>query len=110
MVIASAGRRPFFRDQDAAPMDHAPKKVTLSQIGQIALTVRDMDRAITFYRACLGLKFLFQAPNVAFFDCGGIRLMLGQSENPQQKPNGTIMYYRVDDLDTVFAALKEDGV
>ena len=38
----------------------------LGRIGQIALTVHDMDRAIAFWRDTVGLKFLFQAPNVAF--------------------------------------------
>jgi methylmalonyl-CoA/ethylmalonyl-CoA epimerase len=83
--------------------------IRLTQIGQIALTIEDMDRAIVFYRDNLGMKFLFQAPNVAFFDCGGIRLMLGKNENPEQKSNGTILYYTVDDIDGAFAALRERG-
>jgi methylmalonyl-CoA/ethylmalonyl-CoA epimerase len=81
----------------------------LTQIGQIALTVRDMERAIAFYRDTLGLRFLFQAPNVAFFDCGGVRLMLGQSENAGEKPTGTILYYKVSDMDVAFASVKERG-
>ena len=45
----------------------------LGRIGQIALTVHDMERAIAFWRDTVGLAFLFQAPNVAFFDVAGVR-------------------------------------
>jgi len=69
------------------------------------LKASDTARTAAFYRDCLGLKFLFQAPNVGFFDCGGIRLMLGQSENPDRQPAGTILYFKVDDIDTACAAL-----
>ena len=43
----------------------------LGQIGQIALTVSDIARAVTFYRDSLGMQFLFQLPSLAFFDCNG---------------------------------------
>ncbi len=90
-------------------MNDTPRPPASVQIGQIALTVRDLERAITFYRDALGLPFLFQAPNVAFFDAGGIRLMLGQSEVPEQSPGGTILYYRVGDLDGACAGLLNRG-
>lgn len=80
--------------------------VSLSQIGQVALTVRDMDRSIAFYRDTCGMRFLFRAPNVAFFDCSGIRLMLGQSEKPDEELRGTVIYYRVDDIHQAFERLK----
>jgi len=44
----------------------------VSAIGQIALTVTNLPRALQFYRDTLGLKFLFEASNMAFFDCGGV--------------------------------------
>jgi catechol 2,3-dioxygenase-like lactoylglutathione lyase family enzyme len=56
---------------------------SVSAIGQIALTVTDLPRAVAFYRDVLGLKFLFEAPNMAFFDCGGVRLMLTVSDTPE---------------------------
>ena len=82
----------------------------LGRISQIALSVHDMDRAVAFYRDVVGLKFLFQAPNVAFFDVAGVRLMLGQAEPPELKPAGTILYFESTDLDADFAALKSAGV
>jgi catechol 2,3-dioxygenase-like lactoylglutathione lyase family enzyme len=55
-------------------------RALVSAIGQIALTVTNLPRAVEFYRDTLGLKFLFDAANMAFFDCNGVRLMLTISE------------------------------
>ena len=55
--------------------------VALNQIGQIAITVRDLPRAVNFYRDVLGMRHLFDAgPKLSFFDCGGVRLMLDVPE------------------------------
>ena len=77
--------------------------------GQIALSVTDMERSIAFWRDTVGLKFLFQAPNVAFFDVDGVRLMLGAAESPAAKPAGTVLYFEVDDLDATFELLRDLG-
>ena len=45
----------------------------VTSIGQIAMTVQDMPRAVAFYRDILGLKYLFEATGMAFFDCNGVR-------------------------------------
>lgn len=82
----------------------------LGRIAQIALSVRDMDRAVAFWRDTVGLTFLFQAPNVAFFDVAGIRFMLGESETPDVDPAGTVIYFDVADIDASFAALRARGV
>ena len=56
----------------------------LSRIGQIAMNPRDFDRAVTFYRDTLGLRFLFTAPpHLAFFDCDGVRLLLDMPEDKE---------------------------
>ncbi len=55
----------------------------LSQIGQISIIVHDVKKAIMFYRDKLGMKFLFEIPNAAFFDCGGVRLYLSEPESPE---------------------------
>ena len=81
----------------------------LGRIGQIALSVGDLPRSIAFWRDTVGLKFLFEAPNVAFFDVAGVRLMLGRNETGDSKPSGVVLYFEVDDLDAAFAALRERG-
>lgn len=84
-------------------------ELSLSTIGQIALTVRDIAPAIEFYRDKLGIRFLFQAPNMAFFDCGGVRLMLGPSEGTTESFS-SILYFKVADIQSAAETLKSRGV
>src|SRR5260221_5451784 len=85
----------------------------VSRIGQIAMTVGDLPRAVAFYRDVLGMRFLFEAPPaMAFFDCGGIRLMLSLPEQGGADPGrqfGSI-FYAVDDIHAAAAALEARGV
>jgi len=81
----------------------------LTQIGQIALTIRDLERSIAFYRDTLGMHFLFQAPNMAFFDCGGVRLMLGVGERSGEVFS-SVIYYKVDDIEKAAETLSGRGV
>jgi methylmalonyl-CoA/ethylmalonyl-CoA epimerase len=81
----------------------------LAQIGQIALPARDLDRAVAFYRDTLGVPFLFRVPNLAFFDCAGVRLMLGTPEGPEQERAGSTLYFRVADIRAAYQALRERG-
>jgi methylmalonyl-CoA/ethylmalonyl-CoA epimerase len=82
----------------------------LSSITQIAMTVRDTSRAVSFYRDSLGLQLLFEAPpNLAFFNCGGIRLMLSPAEGPFEPP-GSILYFAVDDIRLKHQELVARGV
>jgi predicted enzyme related to lactoylglutathione lyase len=83
-----------------APIPIGP---TLSKIGQIFVNVKDLDRAIAFYRDTLGMTFLFQAPpGMAFFDCDGIRIMLGIADRPEIDHPASIIYYKVDDIEKVY--------
>src|SRR5688572_12453710 len=83
----------------------------LTQIGQIAINVQDLQRAVTFYRDTLRMHFLFEAPGgLAFFDCGGIRLMLGVAEKPEFSHPASILYYRVPDIGAAYETLSERGV
>lgn len=82
----------------------------LNQIGQIALTVKDLDRVVAFYRDRLGLTFFFQVPNMAFFDCAGVRLMLGTPEDEEAPGGNSIIYFRVPDIQAAAQALREKGV
>ena len=82
----------------------------LSRILQIAVTVRDTARAVRFYRDTLGLRLLFEAPpNLAFFDCDGVRLMLTPAEGAFQPP-GSILYFAVDDIRLKHQELTARGV
>lgn len=82
----------------------------LSRLQQISMRATDVPRATAFYRDVLGLKFLFDAPpNLAFFDCGGVRLMLGVAEGEFDHP-GSILYFAVDDIQAMRAALGAKGV
>jgi methylmalonyl-CoA/ethylmalonyl-CoA epimerase len=83
----------------------------LGSIGQIAYTVSDVGRAVAFYKDAVGLKLLFEAPpGLAFFDCGGIRLMLSQPEGDFKPGSSAVMYFRVADIESVQRALKARGV
>jgi methylmalonyl-CoA/ethylmalonyl-CoA epimerase len=82
----------------------------LSQIGQIAINVQDVERATAFYRDTLGMRFLFAFPGLAFFDCGGVRLMLSRAEDPKLDHPASILYYRVADIEATHQALAARGV
>ncbi len=82
----------------------------LSSIGQIAITVTDVERATSFYKDVLGLPHLFSAPpGLSFFQCGDVRLMLSAAEDPALAPPGSILYYRADDVAAAHARLVEGG-
>jgi len=88
-----------------------PAPVSLSQIGQVSMRARDLDRAVTFYRDKLGLPFLFKAPpQLAFFDCAGVRLLLDVPEDKEFDHPGSILYFRVDDIQHMHQSLVARGV
>ena len=86
--------------------------MNLNQIGQIALHAEDLNRAVAFYRDTLGMRLLFQAPpGLAFFDCGGIRLMLDavkEKDTPERL--SSLIYYKVADLNATYETLVSRGV
>lgn len=82
----------------------------LSRIHQISIRAHDTERAVRFYRDTLGLKLLFQAPPaLAFFDCGGIRLMLSPPE-AEFDHQGSIIYFGIEDIKATREALVAGGV
>lgn len=85
--------------------------VALNRIGQIALNVRDLTRAVNFYRDTLGMRHLFDAaPQMSFFDCGGVRLMLGIAAKPEFDHPASILYYQVADIEAAHRELTGKGV
>jgi len=85
-------------------------KLALTQIGQISVTIHDLARAVAFYRDTLGMKHLFSAGTMAFFDCGGIRLMLALPEKPEFDHPSSILYYKVDAIEAAAETLAARGV
>jgi predicted enzyme related to lactoylglutathione lyase len=81
----------------------------ITSIGQISIIVHDLPRATGFYRDVLGLPLLFTAPNMAFFDCGGVRLMLGPASSPELDHPSSILYFRVPDINAAHRRLVEMG-
>ena len=80
-------------------------------IGQLLIPVDDLGRAVPFYRDVLGLQFLFSAPpQMAFFQCGGVRLLVGVPPAGQTAQRGSSIYFQVADIGSVFASLNEKGV
>jgi predicted enzyme related to lactoylglutathione lyase len=78
-------------------------------IGQIAITVRQLPRAVVWYREIFGLKFLFEAGHMAFFDCGGVRLMLSFSEQVESTYS-SVIYFKTSDIYTESQHLTAKGV
>lgn len=83
----------------------------LERIGQIQISVDDIARAERFYGDTLGLRHLFSfPPRLAFFDAGGVQLMLDVPEAGRARATGSILYFMVDDVEAAHAALRERGV
>lgn len=82
----------------------------LSRIGQIYVTAHDLDRACAFYRDTLGIRELFRVPRMAFFDCAGVRLMLGLPEKPEFDHPSSVLYFDVPDIEEAHRALAGRGV
>jgi catechol 2,3-dioxygenase-like lactoylglutathione lyase family enzyme len=92
-------------DQKDTPMTAQP--VQLGPIGQISRHVRNIDEACEWYGRVLGLPHLFTFGKLAFFDCGGTRLFLNESEAPGPE---SIVYFRVPDIAAAHAELSGRGV
>jgi methylmalonyl-CoA/ethylmalonyl-CoA epimerase len=92
-------------------MEATATGIGISRIGQIAINAHDVERAAAFYRDALGLKLLFKAPpGLAFFDCGGVRLMLSRPDKPEFDHPSSILYFAVPDIQAAHARMKEHGV
>ena len=91
-------------------MEMTGDAVKLDTIGQIAVNVKDVARATAFYRDVLGMKFLFAPPNLAFFDAGGVRLMLTTAEKGEFDHPASILYYKVGDIVATHRSLVAKGV
>ena len=84
--------------------------MTLTGILQIAVSVKEIDRATAFYRDVLGLPLLMTAPNMAFFNCGGVRLYLSSGIKPEYAGPNSFIYFRTPDIDALLADAKSKNV
>jgi|SRR5579872_4753484 len=91
-------------------MSAAATTLGITNIGQISIIVKDVERATAFYRDVLGLPLLFAVPGMAFFDCGGVRLMLGTASSPELDHPSSIFYFRVPDIQAGYQRLVEHNV
>jgi len=82
----------------------------LQAIGQIAVRVKDLPRAVAYYRDVLGLSYLFEAPGLAFFQCGTVHLMLSGAEEPEFDHAASVLYFDVAEIQVAYRSLLQRGV
>lgn len=82
-----------------------------AKVGQVLIPIDDFEKGVAFYRDILGLPFLFAAPpQMAFFNCGGVRLLVGVMPAGQKAQRGSAIYFQVPDIHAVFSFLKGKDV
>lgn len=91
-------------------MSPATRDLAHASIGQIAIVVHDLERAVAFYRDLLGMRYLFAVPKMAFLECGGVRLMLTLPEQAEFDHPASIIYYKVDQIERTYETLSGRGV
>jgi methylmalonyl-CoA/ethylmalonyl-CoA epimerase len=80
-------------------------------VAQVMIPVDNLERGVAFYRDTLGLPFLFTAPpQMAFFQCEGVRLLVGVLPAGQAPQRGSAIYFQVEDIQDVFQTLSTRGV
>ena len=81
----------------------------IARLGQISLTVSNLENAKKFYRDRVGLTMLFEVPNMAFFDCGGVRIMVTLPEQGKALSN-SVFYFVVADIEAAHREMADRGV
>lgn len=85
--------------------------VGIARLGQVQIRAHDVERAADFYQQVLGLRLLFKAPpGLAFFDCGGVRLLIDHPDKPEFDHASSILYFAVPDIHSAYAKMKGKGV
>jgi catechol 2,3-dioxygenase-like lactoylglutathione lyase family enzyme len=84
--------------------------VGIEKVGQISVNVKELPRAVAFYRDALELPLVLDTPGMAFLDCGGTRLMLSVPTASEFDHPGSVLYFTVRDIAAAHAALVERGV
>jgi methylmalonyl-CoA/ethylmalonyl-CoA epimerase len=84
--------------------------IGIARLGQVSVNAHDLERATNFYRDTLGLRHLFSAGKMAFFDCAGVRLMVSLPEKAEFDHPGSILYFSVADIKAAHRQLLAQGV
>jgi len=88
----------------------------LDKISTVMLGVREIARAVSFYRDTLGLAVQFEIPGFSFFNLGGVTLCLSEplakalGGPGQQLAGATELVFSVDDVQRAYEALVAQGV
>ena len=84
--------------------------IFLNQIGQIAVSVDDIEAAERFYGESLGLRKLYRFGDLVFFDCAGVRLLVEKEQKQPFVPASSVLYFRTPDIAMATRELKAKGV
>jgi catechol 2,3-dioxygenase-like lactoylglutathione lyase family enzyme len=90
--------------------DMTDDSLCLGVIGQVSRHVSDVPRAVEWYGIVLGLPHLYTFGDLAFFDCGGIRLFLSQPNGATGTAEPSVLYFRVPDINVAYDALTARGI
>ena len=82
----------------------------INGIGQVAVPVKEINRAISFYQDVLTLPLLFSTDTMAFFDCDGVRLLLSLPEKEQFSTASSVLYFNAPDIHESYEMLKAKDV
>lgn len=86
------------------------KTAAIHKIGQIGISVKNLARAVNFYRNSLELQLLFETEKMGFFECNGLRLMLTLPENEAFAHPSSVIYFQVDDIKKSHEEMHQKGV
>jgi len=110
-ALTSIVKRPNARLSLLVGTEESRMSLSNATVGQLMIPVEDFDRGVSFYRDTLGLPFLFSAPpQMAFFMCGAVRLLVGVVPAGRKAQRGSGIYFKVDHIEEVSASLKNKGV
>ncbi|MDY0405237.1 VOC family protein [Virgibacillus sp. 179-BFC.A HS] len=82
----------------------------INHVGQIGIPVKDLNRALVFYKEKLGLSLLFNTDSMAFFECDGLRLMLTLPEKEEFAHPSSVIYFQVNNIKDNYKLLENQGV
>ena len=96
---------------DERPQPERSMDLSDATITQLLIPVDEFERGVSFYRDTLGIRLLFSAPpQMAFFQCGAVRLLVGVMPVGQKAQRGSAIYFSVTDIEEIYASLREKGV